>query len=63
MTKLPKEQWLDENISPDSPQIVELRRLHKAAGYKSPRTLKEEREKEQRKRKEAGEKSGLARSA
>ena len=63
MTKLPKEQWFDENISPDSPQIVELRRLQKAAGYESPRALKEQREKEQLQKKKAGKKSGDVRAA
>ena len=60
-TKLPREQWFDENTPPDFLQIVELRRLQKAAGYKSPRTLKEERQKEQLKKKDAGKKSALVR--
>jgi len=63
MTKLPKEQWFDENIPPDSPQIVELRRLQKAQGYESPRALKEQREKERLHKKKAGKKSGDVRAA
>lgn len=57
MTKLPKDQWFNEDIPSDSPAVDELRRLLKEAGYKSPRTFKEE----QRKKQEAGKKSVAAR--
>jgi hypothetical protein len=58
MTKLPKEQWFDENIPPDSRVISELRMLVKERGYKSPRALEEE----QRQKKKAGTKSGHVRA-
>jgi hypothetical protein len=60
-TKLPKEQWFDEDVPSDSPAIDELRTLQKETGYESPRALKEEREKEQLKKKKAGKKSALVR--
>ena len=50
-TKLPREQWLDESTAPDSLQIVELRRLQKAA----------QRKKEQRQRSQAGDASAVVR--
>jgi hypothetical protein len=63
MTKLPKHQWFNEDVPSDSPVIDELRRLQKEAGYKSPRTLREERQKERLQKKEAGETSGYVRAA
>jgi hypothetical protein len=61
MSKLPKAQWFNEDVPPDSKVIDELRRMTKEAGYKSPRTLKEERTKELLKKKKAGKKSALVR--
>jgi hypothetical protein len=61
-TKLPKEQWFNEDIPSDSRQIDELRRLVRDAGYPSLRLLNEQRAKQQNKQKEAGKKSAAARA-
>jgi hypothetical protein len=51
MTKLPKDQWFNEDVPSDSPVIDELRRLQKA----------EQRKKEQLQRSEAGDASAVVR--